>query len=418
MGKYRKAMSRVVSHVAGMSRSGAIATGAALAKAAARLADGAAKKRKTYNYKGQGSAPATRTGSRMSTRSGSRTGTVGGSTPAEPSGGGAELTKVSLSYGRLPKHDLRQAWKLLESQKQAVFMRWNAVSRFQSSNQGFLLAWQQQNAPGSTLTLPVHIYDVTSGFNAVQGTIGAYSPAWYMNMSSETPTGPSGVFFSKLGQNDNTQPWTLEDAPSVLQSLSNVPLRRDLLEYTQVKMLCYGTTNYPVKWKIQFIQLTKDYLHPDTVLPDPSVALASGVNYTEERIAFWSSIARPLLYSPINIGQPNFVKDYKVLASKSFTIQPKLTNESDTVPHQKEISMFMRWNRIRKFDWNQSSIGTAVNGAAMQTEIADLRATVQPSARIYMLVTATAPRINTGAFTSLYDPSYDIVIRNKSTIIE
>lgn len=163
MGRHAKSAVRTIGR---MSKSAAVATGVGLAKVAASLAG--FKKRKTYSYKGQGSAPATRAGSRMGSRGSSRGGS-GTVTPASytDTGGGAELTKVSMNYGHAMKHDLKHAWKMITANKQAFYTRYQNVNRFQSVNNGAQAILQSQSAPGQTLYLPVHLYDITSATHCV-----------------------------------------------------------------------------------------------------------------------------------------------------------------------------------------------------------------------------------------------------------
>lgn len=385
-----------------------------------------------------------------------------------------------FSSGHKLKHNLHGAWKLLQSSMQFTILRFQGLTEFDAAHYlsgqgtgttastgaggglpyaavsgatvlpavkasltqfaatpaysgyfqpGFYTIGQGWTGTGTgTVGCPLYAFDLTSGFNIVaDGTVGTYaSPMGRMVLNyGTTATSPQTV----TSVNFNIQPqdasnvgltgWAYEtfSAPS-----NNAPNRRDLLDWVQAKFVLYGSQSQPITYHIQFVQFQKDYLVPEFVITDASVT-----SEVQERNNFWTKQVSESLFNPIqtpaNTGA-SLKSQMKVLKSWEFRLAPKLSTELDPFPRKEVVTIFHRFNRIRKWDWADEDTtqgGTSlsdlgIEGPGYVTSIGQTNNVLTPRARVYMIVKATC----FDSITQGNDPiagSFDMCVRQKSTLI-
>jgi hypothetical protein len=289
---------------------------------------------------------------------------VGGGGSAKDQGSGAELQTSSykLQLGT-SKHLLS---KLVYGNVQKVYNRWqsinpfmnvtalpsNAIGGYPKGGGGYALL-NAIDANGR-LNCPLHLFDITSTNNVVEGSFVGYNPSWQMtfpNYSSVTPVGgpDAYVLFNNMTQGtvySSTQ-WDPESIGRGITRVSSVPGKRCLLKYVNVRMLCYGMTNMATKFEIDVIQLKEDYLHPDID------ALLPYLNqYQLSATDFWQTMVKKQVTHPINNMTPKFNSQVRYLKRISFILQPRLTNESDAlIGHSRQVNLYIPMNRVCTYDW-------------------------------------------------------------------
>lgn len=356
-------------------------------------------------------------------------------------GTGAELTKEHVTIGRARKLRIKgYAGKLLKSSEQVQILRFSGMNNFMNTTAsnagnpkgsdtgvggGFyrLYNWYDGSA---FYYMPCHIYDVTSINNVITtGGVATYTqatPGWELRFNGAAT--PTNVSFSSLNNklNDGTSgggKWQAEDTAALAANAGSQPLRRTLQDWVQAKLLCYGSAKMVTEYAIEFIQLKEDWLHPDFVnVGDP---VLSGEDYNAASMAFWQHYVKNFVAHPIATDSPLKRNMYKVLKSIRFTLQPRLSTETDAnVGHCKQINIFNHLNRLCKYDWAESGLDNAIQvGTNYAINQGNLQCYVHPKARIYLTIRALNPTgIGAAAVSTDYTPSYDIMLRKKYTTMQ
>lgn len=333
-----------------------------------------------------------------------------------------EYTASGMTY----KRNLRpQAYinRLVRANIQKSIIRFCNVSSVASTGGAKVIAQYNENSQYSYV--PVHAYEITSYLNNVNGAEQRATPGHvlgFVNASGKANWWPLWGY-----QPDGTtgsQEWQLENAPGVSGSFANAPLERDLLKWVSAKFILYGTNTYPVRYRVQLVRFTKPWLVPSLTMSGESYR----TEHQQDAQAFWQDYTKRLTYSPImnHARQP---KGMVVLKDMTIFIDPKETSEQTPSPHQRQVNFFMRLNKVCNYDWSKQEYAATnafLNDDSYISEQGDHRIRVHPMARLFLLITATAPNQKSGAasyssldavqgvnapFTTATDPSYDINLR-------
>lgn len=357
-------------------------------------------------------------------------------------GTGAELTKEHVTIGRAKKLKLKgYAGKLLKSSEQTQILRFSGINQFMNTTLtnagnpkgsdtglggGFyrLYNWYDGSA---FYYMPCHIFDVTSINNIITtGGVATYTqgaPGWELRFNGNA-TAPTDVSFTTLNNKlgDGTSgggKWQAEDTAALASNAGSQPLRRTIQDWLQAKLLCYGSAKMVTEYVIEFIQLKEDWLHPDFVnVSDPTL---SGEDYHAASMAFWQHYVKNFVAHPIATDSPLKRNMYRVLKTIRFTLQPRLSNETDAnVGHCKQINIFNHMNRLCKYDWAETGLDSSIgNWSYYAVNQGQLQCYTHPKARIYMTVRALNPTgISNAATSTDYTPSYDLMLRKKYTTMQ
>lgn len=360
-------------------------------------------------------------------------------------GAGGELTRINIKGGsKLKMGQAKMTDKLVKANTQFQMYRFGGVQPFMNTTLqsptvngqaitggGFypLVNMSQPNTIGGYKVSPLHIWDVTSQNNYINGTYTGANPgtvlSWWYGTGSNSQQIVSPYFPYLYGANSNssatTLTWQNEDTTGF--NNNNVPNRRDILDYVQAKMLCYGASQQATNYKIEFIQLKDDEISPNFNGPNSNpIGYYGGSNlpYLSNTVAFWQGYSAASEKHPIQTINPEYKKHMRVIKTINFTLNPRLSTETDAaVGHAKQLNIFMRFNRTCKYDWLQTAIDTNIDAptAFIQNQ-GTVQCYVEPRARIYMTVQATslsATIVNPGSNTTNvnYTPSYDLILRVK-----
>lgn len=327
-------------------------------------------------------------------------------------GVGAEFTKMSISFGKPVKHKLP---KLLQASIKSITGRASWVNQYDNpasvaSLPGSLALHNYQ--PGANVNatyMPLHLIDITSWFNNVNGTLSYSAPVFTMLNDAS-----GNVAF---GSSVNT--WFVEQAADLVPNTMMYTRESDLLKSVTAKFLFYGATAKPTKFMIDLITLNDDSLHPDTTVAMNGIGGNTNVNLALGKSAFWTSLVRPFLWSPLITGDTKATsgKKYKVHQHTEFILQEKLTNEPTSFAgHMKQVNYTLNLDRIQRYDWNNkvtAQIGTIEGTANINQELGDLETVVAPKRRMYIMLRAQSAFNNGSNPDPSKGPSYDLVLRAK-----
>lgn len=354
----------------------------------------------------------------------------------EAAGGGAsrQLTYEKRQYGRRPKQDLKQAYKILNSSTDSYIIRWSRINDMRNADNPFgalTLANQQYDytiggTNYSDIRYPVHLYDITSCINAATGGIEtAASPAFELCRVKNAGDAFFGGFefrriMGKLPDGTDGTTWNKQVVESFYEG---TPGQRSILEWLDLKMVMYGTRKAPTKYYIDLVQFNELADDPHHNL---SVSNVSSVGKDLDE-ALYTYLTKPLIYNPISDTSIPSRKRYRILQSWTHEFNPDESTNLDIAPAQKVFKCFKRFNRTCKWGWNPR---VDVDNSDVVNEMLDKYDTnvnqnetiLEPKARIYLMVRAAnwnraAPY--TGGTTwnkpanSDIDPTYDINIKVK-----
>lgn len=344
-------------------------------------------------------------------------------------GSGVDMDSYTYASGRPLAHNLGNAWKLLDSQRQRVVLRWSRVTRFDLPGAIPLLNNLNTIAAVNTQRVPVHVFDVSSFQNNGAGTITFAAPGASLAFSDSAAIVWEQLTGQDAGGLDRTT-WNPEDTPGTVSGGANNPLRRDIWNYINVRMNLYGTVQRPTKYKIQLVQFKQDHLVPSGAPAGNDLQTGTAL-YTEAQ-DFWTYMAKPYTFSNLNDQPPQHANQMKVLKAWDFIINPPETTETlSSTPHFKECNIFMRMNKLQRYDTQPKQplpTSQAYDRADYTQLNADVRPYVQPKDRVYLIIralaasgiaTALTPTVNrVNLFDANYHPSYDIVMKTSHDIIE
>lgn len=300
-----------------------------------------------------------------------------------------DYTRATRSLGRAPKKNLYQAWKRINQSKTINVYAWRSYSDWGGVAGKNKLNNTSASPSTGTLTCPCHLYDVTASLNILGtpgGTITAPNIRWDVTFSNPNDTGNLTWV--------NTSPLALEKSSAGSSYLEGYPLRQDILDWIQFKLLFYCPTQRPSKFLIQLVQFNDERLVP-------------GATVTTFSSAFWQSMVKKFMWSPLETGDNQYNKYLKVLYSMQFSMDPKESTDPANTK-LREVNIFKRMNRRCTYDWQQDD-RMFMNQEDGQQNSGDLSTTVHPRARVFLMIRALAS--NGAAESNTIHPSYDLVYR-------
>lgn len=332
------------------------------------------------------------------------------------------LSKARRRWGRKARQNLRQAWKILRVNRQDTIYRFQQVSQYDTSSGGGYEIRLKTNGDG-TRDCPLHIYNLSSVINYNGTAEVTQSPARYMIFSGGGDLFSGTATFGLLpGQRldkpgDANFNWQLEKTEQNATSNIQYPHAADQLNWVNVKLLLYGSQAAAIKYRIDFIQLSDQWLDPWEPFPSSS-------ELGQDRNRFWFNMVKEYTYNPILTPQPRDLKNAKILRTYQCIIEPTKTDEPTgvggaIVPHTKQLNIFYRMNRTQRYDWQDNtnepavdSLVTLENAAVEQITVPVNKPDVHPRARVFMVIRALSTvQGQTADYDIKYNPSYDIIIR-------
>lgn len=355
----------------------------------------------------------------------------------EDLGTGAEMTKMHVTIGKpLRSHES----KLVRSAKQAQILRFGAINPFMNTTSPPVNArgispvgagaYRLYNYSDTVnYFMPLHIFDISGLINTLNSSgspsVVSAIPGYEMYFQGNGP--PSNVSFSYLPTTNadgtyTSGKWIAEDTAATATSAGTQPLRQTIQNWTQARLMCYGAAKVATEFCIEFIQFNSEYLHPEFLAGNSTDRTGTG-DYRASAVGWYEYYIKKYASHPIASIIPRNHKKYKVLKTIKFTLQPKLSNQTDAnVGHCKTVNLFYHMNRICKYDWCQYGIdgGAIASPSTWAQNDGTLCCNTHPNARVYMTVRATNLTFVSGINQTSTDqcPSYDLVLRKKYTTLQ
>lgn len=342
--------------------------------------------------------------------------------------GGAELTSLQVATGRAQARTLQQAWKKLSANTQSNVYWVQNVNRYMTPATATACPgasqvgtqWSGTSIGAGAAILPLHLWSLSCAPQFVTGgTVTKPTGCWVLNRLSAS----GALNFSSYFNYDCSNTAGTQGSSGTYNQLS-FPGQTDELKSVAIKMVLYGTTTRPVKYRIDLVQLMEPYLHPDYIQASTTTAPE-----TAATTLFYDELTREYTYSPATFADGNATKGkIKYLKTYTHIIQPKLSSEAATqenysgtaevttsIPHSHLFNMYHQLNRSQRYNWDDN-VATAEptlnTGDSTSPQQGINKTDVTYRARVYLMVRALAPSPTINAtWEPTVTPSYDISIR-------
>lgn len=336
------------------------------------------------------------------------------------------LVANKVTTGRKQNHNMRQLWKIVSANtnRNVYAVQWinrMGVPDVAGRPPGRLFlgtSWTGAAVGQGFGSLPLMLMSLTACPNINGTTVSNIAP---LNiLVRNTASGP--MTWNNLGS-----AYTPFDVASNATQAGAYPGQSDVLKSVAIKFVLHGCLTRATKFRIDLVQLTEPYLHPEYINRGGVQDTTSlPVNESASFINFYSELAREYTFSSAEFSNGNATKGkIKYLKSWTHYFQPKLTNEpaslvddpsssSQNMPHSHIFNVFHRFNRNARYDWQETVTGnepvTWNDGAPPPNSFN--QTDVQPRARIYLMMRALAPVHNVnGGFKPAITPSFDMSVR-------
>lgn len=322
----------------------------------------------------------------------------------------ADYSKITSNYGK-SLSALMRTMRIVGGNTEKTRWSWRAVNKFGGVQGNAKLLSLQTGATGTFITMPCHLYDLTSVNNANNGTpinpIVGNELRFSTELDNVTGT-PVFASWNALNQVNATTNWTALTAPAGDSLSPNIASQLEggtgFLDYVSVKMLLYGATAQPNKFLIELIQINKDDL-----VPIPDLGSSTAVGPTAQHTAFWQYMTKRFCYSPLETNNTNMRRYYKVLKSLTVEFDPKESSETASNRY-KEVRMFLKLNRKLDYRWKETDV-MAMSTTDVQVNLGVNQCYVHPRARIFLMIRALNPfQGPTATSTAANTPTYDLVL--------
>lgn len=314
-------------------------------------------------------------------------------------------TSTKASLGRKTTA-AQTALKLSRSQLETVLYRWNAVKSFDSN--GYY--WMQNRTIGTGYrALPMYLFDLTSIRENQFGT------GWTGPCVQLQQTGTSMVFnnvdhYIADGVTKDLN-WAIEKAPN---AAAPEALSKAMLKSLSIKMNCWGAKTKAAQFIIQLVRFLDDEL-----VPTHAGETGSSAAVTTKRNDFYQNLIKNLTFNPISQTGGAYKGRMKVLKSETFIIQPNSTDDGDTDPNVKTVSMYVAMNRIISYQEAAVNLTTEAD-TQDQADFAvnrqtQFKAQTRPKSRVYLMVRCSNYKVD-AADSNADTPSFDLMIRSNHQV--
>lgn len=365
-------------------------------------------------------------------------------TEINPAGVTTTFNKYTVRATRTRPNSTRYLNKLVKANENKEIWRWSNLRNFEnisvvpSNNVAtevgggayWLYNYNNGLAGGNVHYLPLNMFDVTSLVNPINGTSVSVNPSWRLRINnSNTAAAPMWMQLTNQDESGNdlagNSSWRVVDSSQTSQ-VGTGPKRRCMLDWVRAKMVLYGAYNQVTKFKIMFVQLKEDWLHPDFVYDAPGLPNNLSNPYAQQAAQFWRAFTASFSQHPANSVVGYNPKYMKIIKQFNFVLQQN--NSTDTyqgsIGHNKVMDIFMPLNRVCKYDWlrNTSAGITDYKAAGYDHYNGNLSTTVHPKARIYMIVMASnwvfVDAQSGGVPQVSNTPSFDLNLTKRITLLD
>jgi len=304
-------------------------------------------------------------------------------------------SKQNISLGRPERHTLKNVWKKVTANTVLNTFRISQYSQFAGTNGAVTLPCVSPSITTGPMSVPCYMYDLTATPNMVNAAGIFPTIRWTPTFSNPTDVGTVSWTNDLQLQTEN-QDTSSQSNSSVYAGAS------EQLNWVQAKMMFYAPLTVPCRFQVDIVQITDTRLVPQTgTVPDGNF-----------HTAFWQSMLKRFIYSPLETGDPKYRKYLKVLHTTSFILNPKESTEATNTVFR-ELNIFKSFNRTCKYDWQDQDRMAMLSQDAQVNFDNNLSTTVHPRARIFLMIRAQAR--NGVAFSTNIHPSFDLMLRKRTS---
>lgn len=326
-----------------------------------------------------------------------------------------EYTRRRLRTGRNKRKTLRRAHQLIKNTWGAVYLRASTSNTFCNTNGGALKLWNyfQNSVLQHT---PMHFWNLNPGLGTG---------------STDNPVGGYNCFLS--GTNSvNFAPITIKDPNglAVTQYSLESQVAGDIYgkayqwhKWTDIRLLCYGAKNMPVRYDIMVCRFTEEMHHPGWI----QEILTSSTSAAPTTFELYAHMIQPFVRNPVDIATPHeeFRRICKVIRRTSFVLQTPSTTEGDGAPHMREVKWFIKQDRVADHRYKPAEHLTLQDIGSDKYPVQTSNPAITNShynmphwnERLFLVIRATAQEGSgvSGPSTTdvTYTPSYDVCIRHR-----
>lgn len=273
----------------------------------------------------------------------------------------------------------------------------------------------QQPATGGNLFMPVYAYNLSVRPQQIAGVLQSAPVAW--RMYTPTATSSSVAWSAQPGLLNNGSP----DPSATFQAYNTYTsatgdaryptCRKSMLEYINLKYTLCGPRNRWTRFTVQIVQ-------PEAWFTSMPGGQDSGPTYN----SVWRELVNRITCNQCqSIPKTNARKPWKVLMTKTYTIQPTSSTESDVGGHEVHQKYFWKCNRVLDYSWNQVDVASGLTDLDIGTQDRALSvdSTCKNEQSLWLLVYAHAPtRDAVDTVNTAITPSFDISIEAKHSWID
>lgn len=278
----------------------------------------------------------------------------------------------------------------------------------------------QENPGGAgNLFLPVYAYNLSVRPQQINGILQSAPVAWRMYTPSVTSSSVAWNQQPGLLNSGVTDPSATFQAYNTYTSATGdaryPTCRKSMLEYVNLKYTLCGPRTRWTRFTVQIVQ-------PEAWFTSMPGGQDSGPTYNH----VWRELVDRLTVNQCqSIPKTNARKPWKVLMTKTYTIQPTSISENDAGGHEVHQKYFWKCNRVLDYSWSQADAtgGLADLDIGTQDRGQSVDSTCKNEQSLWLLIYAHAPtRDNvetpgTGIDTAK-TPSFDISIETKHSWID
>lgn len=274
------------------------------------------------------------------------------------------------------------------------------------------------------------------GHNIDGGVARRYMPVYLFDLTRTALAGQPcahRLYMHTTGGDDGKCAWMAVNGLDANGATSTIPYelyRNSVLASTNrpysihygkisIGINLYGQTARPTKFTVSLVQF-KD----EEALPISDDGENSVTTISQNGNSFWQPRLKALVANPL-ASQPSAKrKDLKVIRTKTFSIGPTSTTESDPDPHIITVKWTHSMNKVlnmRKYQPTVTDDSIVVDATKSKTDVATSagagenlgQSTPHGKDRVYLLVQANAwtPVTAPTTLTSANTPSFDVVLR-------
>lgn len=345
-----------------------------------------------------------------------------------------EFTRVSRKRGRKMRKNIKNIYKLTDSQRGYQIFRWQNMNPFFTSSHGANKLMYTRNTTNGLLYYPVHIYDLSTlrsdydnnvgpiNGNGSTGSGGIITVGSGPTISVGSATG-IGLIDNNTNQGGTTAGTSGAWVSETLINNKKLSGSNDIMEWIEVRLLCYGRLSRPTRYRVELCQIPSEQYNPYSINSNVFNGTVLNPVIMTDAVAGWQAVMAPFGYNPLHKfdAQNNEKQIFKTIMSEDFILASDSADDgSDNIAKARQVNFFWRCNRRQNYGWQTGGgynpVDIAGNDDDYVTQSGDLRNGPHYKSRIYLVVRAMSDLIEqAGAptWSATSHPSYDIIIRKK-----